>query len=253
MNIKHNVPEYTLQRSARRRTIEIQVRPDSIKVLAPKRVSQARIDCFVVEKTDWIRTRQQELLLRRSAQLTPVLLEQGSQLLWLGERFKLCISNRASQTRVQLLPDEIKLELSRRIRKPQSEAVVEQLEYWYREQALQLFQQRVNDWSGLMGVVPSTVVVRSYRRKWGCCNSRGVVSFNWLLIMAPLNIIDYVIVHELSHLREMNHSSRFWLEVEKFYPDYPKAKTWLNDQGRGLQWPPVQSDGDNRVNFQGAS
>ncbi|MBQ0783283.1 MAG: M48 family metallopeptidase, partial [Amphritea sp.] len=64
--------------------------------------------------------------------------------------------------------------------------------------------------------------------------------------------IDYVIVHELSHLREMNHSPRFWVEVEKFYPDYPKAKIWLNDQGRGLQWPPVQSDVDNRLNFQGS-
>ena len=250
MNIKHNVPEYTLQRSARRRTIEIQVRPDSIRVLAPKRVAQARIDSFVVEKTDWIRTRQQELLLRGASQLVPVVLDQGSPIPWLGERFKLCISDGEPQTRVQLLPDGIKLELSHRIRKPQSEAVLEQLEYWYREQALQLFQQRVNDWSELMGLEPSKVVVRSYRRKWGCCNSRGVVSFNWLLIMAPLNIIDYVIVHELSHLREMNHSSRFWLEVEKFYPDYPKAKTWLNDQGRGLQWPPVQGDRKNRVDLQ---
>lgn len=243
MNIKHNVPEYTLQRSARRRTIEIQVRPDSIRVLAPKRVAQARIDSFVVEKTDWIRTRQQELLLRGASQLVPVVLDQGSPILWLGERFKLCISDGEPQTRVQLLPDGIKLELSHRIRKPQSEAVLEQLEYWYREQALQLFQQRVNDWSELMGLVPSKVVVRSYRRKWGCCNSRGVVSFNWLLIMAPLSVIDYVVVHELSHLREMNHSSRFWLEVERFYPDYRKAKNWLNDKGRELRWPPVQSDG----------
>lgn len=252
MNIKHNVPEYTLQRSARRRTIEIQVRPDSIRVLAPKRVAQARIDSFVVEKTDWIRTRQQELLLRWSSQLAPVILDQDSQILWLGERFKLCISDGEPQTRVQLLPNEIKLELSRRIRKPQSEAIIEQLEYWYREQALQLFQQRVNDWSGLMGIVPSAVVVRSYRRKWGCCNSRGIVSFNWLLIMVPLSIIDYVIVHELSHLREMNHSSQFWLEVEKFYPDYRQAKIWLNDKGGRLQWPPVQGDGDTGLNFQGS-
>lgn len=242
MKIKDSVPEYTLQRSARRRTIEIQVRPESIRVLAPSRVAQRRIDSFVVEKTDWIRARQQELLQRLPSLSPPVVLDQGSQLLWLGKRFKLRVSDAQPQTYVQLSSDEITLALSRRIRKPRSEAIVGQLERWFRDQALQFFQQRVNYWSELMGVVPSTVVVRSYRRKWGCCNSRGVVSFNWLLIMAPLTIIDYVIIHELSHLREMNHSSRFWLEVEKFYPDYSQAKNWLNNQGASLQWPPVQDE-----------
>ena len=241
MNSKYHVPEYTLRRSARRRTIEIQVRPDSIRVLAPSRVAQKRIDSFVVEKSAWIRIRQQELLHRQSLLSVSVVLEEGSQLPWLGEHFKLSVSDDESQTCVQLLTDEIKLSLSKRIRKPKTEAITEQLERWYRDQSLQFFQQRVQHWSGLMGLVPSKVIVRSYRRKWGCCNSRSVVSFNWLLIMAPLDIIDYVIVHELSHLREMNHSSRFWLEVEKFYPDYREAKNWLNHKGGQLQWPPVSA------------
>ena len=70
-------------------------------------------------------------------------------------------------------------------------------------------------------------------------------------MMAPLTVIDYVIVHELSHLREMNHSSRFWLEVEKSYPEYRQAKNWLKLNGGLLQWPPVQEVTEPEQPFQG--
>ncbi|BBB25888.1 M48 family metallopeptidase [Amphritea japonica] len=240
MNRNRNVPEYTLRRSARRRTIEIQVRPDSIKVLAPSRVNQIRIDNFVAEKAQWIHARQRELQMRQPTPPIDTVLDQGSQILWLGHRYCLEVSDGEAQTRMVILPEGIRLELSKRIRKPRIEAISEQLERCYKEQALLFFQQRVIFWSEQTGATPSKVVVRYYRRKWGCCNSRGVVSFNWLLMMAPLTIIDYVIVHELSHLREMNHSSRFWLEVDKFYPECRQAQTWLKLNGGSLQWPPVQ-------------
>ncbi|SEQ14488.1 hypothetical protein SAMN03080615_00623 [Amphritea atlantica] len=233
------IPDYTLRRSSRRRTIEIQVRPDSVRVLAPIRVAQSRINQLVAEKSDWIATRQQELRLRLPISPQPVVLEQGSELRWLGEPVMLKLATEKPETAVNLSAGIIELSLSRRIRKPQAEVVPEQLERWYREQAQHYFQQRVAEWSELMKLSPTAIVVRSYKRKWGCCNSRGVVSFNWLLMMAPVRIIDYVIVHELSHLKQMNHSPRFWQEVNRFYPDYAEAKAWLNSHGAGLCWPPV--------------
>ena len=232
-------PGYTVRRSSRRRTIEIQVRPDSVRVLAPARVAQSRIDQLVRQKTDWIITRQRELRLRVPVSSAPVLLDQGSQLCWLDEPLILEVAVDQPETCVHLSPGSIKLALSRRIRKPRSDAIKEQLELWYRAQAQDYFQQRVSAWSAHMKLSPTAVVVRSYRRKWGCCNSRGVVSFNWLLIMAPASIIDYVIVHELSHLKQMNHSPRFWQEVTRYYPDYADAKAWLNSSGTRLQWPPA--------------
>lgn len=240
MNPNSNVPEYSLRRSAKRRTIEIQVRPDSIKVLAPSRVSQTRIDNFVAEKAQWIYSRQRELRMRQPTPSIDTVLDQGRQILWLGQRYRLDVSAGEAHTRMVLLPEVIRLELSKRIRKPRIEAISEQLERCYREHALLFFQQRVQFWAEQTGNIPSRVIVRYYRRKWGCCNSRGVVSFNWLLMMAPLMVIDYVIVHELSHLREMNHSSRFWLEVGKSYPEYRQAKNWLKLNAGLLQWPPVQ-------------
>ena len=238
------MPQYTLRRSSRRRTIEIQVRPDSVRVLAPARVAQSRIDRLVAEKTEWIRVRQQELRLRLPSAPAPTVLDQGSQLLWLGEWLTLDVAVDQPATRTTIFPGRIKSELSRRIRKNRVEAVREQLELWYRAQAQHYFETRVAHWSRQMKLAPSKVVVRSYRRKWGCCNSRGVVSFNWLLMMAPAAIIDYVIVHELSHLQQMNHSSAFWAIVARYYPGYRDAKAWLNRSSQQLQWPPAAPPGE---------
>ncbi len=141
------MPQYTLRRSSRRRTIEIQVRPDSVRVLAPTRVAQSRIDRLVAEKTEWIRVRQQELRLRLPAAPASTVLEQGSQLLWLGEWLTLDIAIGRPLTRITLSPDRIRLELSRRIRKAHNEAVQEQLELWYRAQAQHYFEARVDHWS----------------------------------------------------------------------------------------------------------
>ncbi|WP_428035080.1 M48 family metallopeptidase [Amphritea sp.] len=233
------LPQYTLRRSSRRRTIEIQVRPDSVRVLAPTRVAQSRIDRLVAEKTEWIRVRQQELRQRLPAASPSTVLEQGSQLLWLGERLTLDIVVNQPETLIHCADGRLRLALSRRIRKMPAEAVKEQLERWYRQQAQYYFEARVAHWSALMKLTPSEVLVRSYRRKWGCCNSRGVVSFNWLLLMAPVGIIDYVIVHELSHLQQMNHSAAFWSVVAQYYPGYRDAKAWLNRRSGQLQWPPL--------------
>lgn len=233
------MPQYTLRRSSRRRTIEIQVRPDSVRVLAPTRVAQSRIDRLVAEKTEWIRGRQQELRLRLPATPPSMELEQGSQLLWLGEWLTLDIAADQPATRMIISPGSIRLALSQRIRKTLTEAVKEQLERCYRDQAQHYFETRVAHWGALMKLTPAKVVIRSYRRKWGCCNSRGVVSFNWLLMMAPVEIIDYVIVHELSHLQQMNHSPAFWAVVGQYYPGYSDAKAWLNRSSGQLQWPPI--------------
>lgn len=236
--LANQIPEYILRRSARRRTIEIQVRPDSVRVLAPAQVSRARIDCFVAEKTDWINARQQALRLRVPAAGTEKPLDQGSELWWLGQRLTLMLLPDRPKTWVRVSDDRLQLALSVRIKKAREIAIAEQLECWYRAQASEYFHTRVSLWAGHMRLTPSAVRVRSYRRKWGCCNSRGVVSFNWLLMMAPVHIIDYVIVHELSHLQHMNHSAAFWSMVANYYPDYREAKAWLDHHGGCLHWPP---------------
>ena len=232
-----SLPTYSLHRSRRRRTVEIQVRPDTIRVLAPVAVSRSRIDQFVAQKAGWISQRQQELQARLPEPVTDVELDSGSEIAYLGKRYRLQVIDNCSRTLVMLAEGQLTLQLSTRIRKPRSVAVQQQLELWYRQQAQQWLEQRVLYWSRQTGLCPQSVSARSYRRKWGCCNSRGELRFNWLLILAPEPIIDYVVIHELCHLQEMNHSPAFWDLVRQFYPEYKAARAWLNKEGAGLQWP----------------
>lgn len=225
--------QYTLKRSKRRRTVEIQVRPEGVRVLAPERLARHRIDQFVTQKSEWIRQRQQELQQRLQAlePYTGRILQDGAKLQWLGQPCRLTVLPRGPQTLIDRCGDEIRVVLSRRTRKTEADALQQQLERWYRDQADLLIRSRVRYWADRTGLQPARVIVRSYRRKWGCCNSRREVSFNWLLIMAPLWVIDYVIVHELCHLQEMNHSSRFWGLVDQHYPEFRQSKQWLDQHG----------------------
>lgn len=130
----------------------------------------------------------------------------------------------------------IVLRLSRRIRRSREAAIRHLLEQWYRQQAEQYIRDRTEHWAVIMAAQPSAVSVRSYRRKWGCCNSRAELRFNWLLIMAVEEVIDYVVIHELSHLQHMNHSPQFWQRVACFCPEYKTSKCWLQQHAFQLQW-----------------
>lgn len=101
----------------------------------------------------------------------------------------------------------------------------------YLDQAMQVFPERVRYYAEQMGVTYNRICLREQKTRWGSCSSRKNLNFNWKLIMMPPEILDYVVVHELSHLVEMNHSKRFWAVVEKYYPQYEKAKAWLKANG----------------------
>lgn len=100
--------------------------------------------------------------------------------------------------------------------------------------ARQLISQRVSHYAGLLDVSYGRITVRRQRSRWGSCSSSGNLSFNCLLMLAPAQVLDYVIVHELCHRKEMNHSSRFWAEVERLCPDYPLHRQWLREHGDAL-------------------
>lgn len=101
-------------------------------------------------------------------------------------------------------------------------------------QALAVIPQRAAHFAPLVGVAYGRITIRSQRTRWGSCSSRGNLNFNCLLMLAPPEVLDYVVVHELCHRRELNHSPRFWAEVERILPDYRQQKAWLKENGRNL-------------------
>lgn len=104
----------------------------------------------------------------------------------------------------------------------------------YREQARAVFSQKCSYYARMMGVTYGRISIRDQKTRWGSCSSQGNLNFNWRLIMAPAGVLDYVVVHELAHRKEMNHSSAFWSIVERTMPNYKIYQKWLKENGRML-------------------
>ena len=99
------------------------------------------------------------------------------------------------------------------------------------QQALEVIPARVAHFAPLVGVTCGAITIRSQRSRWGSCSSKGNLNFNCLLMLTPPEVIDYVVVHELCHRKEMNHSKAFWNEVAKILPDYKRQVQWLRNEG----------------------
>lgn len=102
------------------------------------------------------------------------------------------------------------------------------------DRALKIIPQRVAHFAPLVGVSYNGITIRNQRTRWGSCSSLGNLNFNCLLVLVPPAVLDYVVIHELCHRREMNHSAKFWAEVEKFDPDYREHRKWLKENGGSL-------------------
>ena len=103
-----------------------------------------------------------------------------------------------------------------------------------REQARKLVTERVRHYAPIIGVTYGQIAIRTQHIRWGSCSSKGNLNFNCLLALVPPEVLDYVVVHELCHRKELNHSERFWKEVERILPDYKTRKKWLKDSGSKL-------------------
>jgi predicted metal-dependent hydrolase len=109
------------------------------------------------------------------------------------------------------------------------------LERWYRGEARRIIGLRVREFAASIGVTYTRLTIRDGRSRWGSCSSLGGLNFSWRLILAPPAVLDYVVIHELAHRRELNHSPRFWAIVAAYCPDYRTHQHWLKEHGAALQ------------------
>jgi len=218
------IPIDRLIRSKRRTIALIVERDGSLTVRAPLRASRAVIDQFVAEKTEWIiRTRQKlpTVLATPEKQFT-----DGERFLFLGSAYDLKLVG--PQRPPLRLEDGFTLSAAFQKR---GRLVFTN---WYKQRALEVITDRVRLYSTGHGFEPKQVKITSAKTRWGSCSASGNLNFTWRLVMAPLEIIDYVVIHELVHLRVRDHSAKFWRAVETIDPGYRSKRKWLREHGESL-------------------
>lgn len=216
--------QFTVQRSARRRTMQITVERDGGLVLsAPPEVDDDQLRAFVEEKRFWIygKLAQKDQLQRKVPRKEFV---AGEGFLYLGR------SHRLKLVDEQDVP--IKLVAGRFcLRRDALPVAREHLIRWYGERAKTWLSRRVVDYESRMEVRPAGVKVQDLGYRWGSCGKGAWLYFHWKTILLPARVAEYVVVHEIAHLHEPHHTPAFWLRVERVMPDYAQRKVWLAEHG----------------------
>ena len=227
----HNRPEaadLTVDRlvRSRRRTVSLVIDEEAALVVrAPMRMPLHDIERVVREKEDWIR-RNRAMMRHRLGNRPMRRYAEGEAFLWLGRELRLALS--AVERRVRREDGVLWMpEVS-------GEQRAAFMARWYREEARRLLSERVRLWSALMGLTADRLTITSANRRWGSCSGRANLSFTARLVMAPLDVVDYVVVHELAHIVHKNHGAAFWELVASQMPDYGLHRRWLAEQAHRM-------------------
>jgi predicted metal-dependent hydrolase len=217
---------FLLKRSANRRRAVLTVDERGLTVSVPWRTSDRYVVRFLQDSASWVLRKLEAWEARKPK---PRLWQDGELVDYLGQQLRLEI--RAQHYAIAQLQDGGVLQLT--LPDPdETDSVRAALIKWYRRHAQSDFRGRVERYSAVLGIEPPRVFISNAQTRWGSCNANREVRLNWRLIQASPHIIDYVVAHELAHLKEMNHSARFWRVVERMCPDYQAARTELDAMGQ---------------------
>lgn len=221
--------DYRLKRT-KRRTIGLKIDHDGLQVTVPMDFSfdfsDAGIDAVLQTKANWILKKLAEWENRKP--LNHTALRNNARYPLLGDFWKPEI---APSGQIQMVPavsngatkpSDLKFHLT-------PEQLQKWINIWYRQQAIICFSERIAHYADKLKVPKPPFKLSHARTRWGSCNSRGIIRLNWRLIQLPLHFVDYVVAHELCHLIEMNHSSKFWKLVARIYPDYQRVRKELKE------------------------
>ncbi len=223
---------------SKRKSLALAITSDAeLVVRAPFRTSLEYIEKIAAQKIGWIERKIREI------QKQPKAVEKkfvaGEEFLYLGEKYQLKIT------------DGLKIKLSEnwrnspslKLRRSEEELFFpkvflwrakERLLGWYKKQALKEISARVETAARKLNLNCHSIKISNAKTNWGSCGPKNNLHFNWKLIMAPEAVVDYVIIHELTHIAEKNHSRKFWNKVEAAMPEYKKYRKWLRENGRLL-------------------
>ncbi|BFM21905.1 M48 family metallopeptidase [Gilvimarinus japonicus] len=226
------------QLSARRRSVSIEVREGQVRVLAPKGVARRDLLAMLQAKRPWVdaklRQQQQRMAVRPRYQY-----QTGERLPYLDTELTLHVMQGTRGACIREA-DTLHVYWSPRSRKTVPEQTAQAVAQWYRAEALRLLEAKTQRLCDSVGLTCHGVNVRATRSKWGHCTFDGRIQYNWQIVLAPTPVVDYLVAHEVSHLRHHNHSRAFWQHVHAICPDYQRLRVWLRDEGHRLILPPYE-------------
>ena len=229
---------------SKRKTACLRIQPDgTVEVRGPRVMPDAFVRDFVLAKADWILQKQKEVAEHQSKKRIHTY-QSGDVFLYLGEEYVLTLVA-TGRKRVELLKDCVEslgaqVEAMHRNKlilyttSFEAKAVEKQLKEWYKKQAATYITSRVEHYAQLIPGEYTGITMENRKGRWGSCSNTGELTFNWRLILAPEGIIDYVVVHELCHLKHMDHSPAYWKAVGSVLSDYKVRREWLKENGISL-------------------
>ncbi len=220
---------YTLSRSERKTGSIYIERDGQVSILVPEDLADADVESLIEKKLVWIYKNLAEWCDMNATQVEREFVN-GEGFLYLGRSYRLQLVEEQSQT-LQLKNGYFSLLTTSNEKQVNAHEVFKE---FYREKGYQKLSERVGYYAPQMGVVPKGVKVQELQHRWASCTPTGMLNFHWKCMMAPLTIVDYIVVHELAHLIHDNHTEAFWNEVDKVLPDYLDRKQWLRVNGAGM-------------------
>ncbi len=213
---------------SRRKTISIIIDKDAkITVRAPLYASEKDILGFINQKHSWIKKKQTELIKQKQNRKKKMYIT-GEKFFYLGKEYPLVLKR---DTDKLIYFDGGNFIINTLFKSQGEELFIK----WYKETARNVLKEKIEKFSEQSGLHYNTFKINSAKSRWGSCSSKKNLNFSYRLIFTPEFVIDYIVVHELVHTKEMNHSNHFWALVEKIYPDYKKAEQWLQNNSYSLE------------------
>jgi hypothetical protein len=223
---------FEIKRGNRKKSVAIHVHPTAmVTVLTPQHLDKEKIRMIVQKKAKWIIEKQEQI--RNNGGSNPVKeFVSGESFPYLGRHYRLKVIKASSDAEghCRLVNGRFLVEVNGNSGGEGGRAAVKRkLFRYYLEHAREKIEERMNRFAQQIGRWPANIEIKNQERRWGSCSRTGVIRLNWKIIMAPISVMDYVIVHELCHLIYPFHSTHFWHKVQSIIPDYKKRRHWLKE------------------------
>ncbi len=235
LKLNDTVIRYELVFSNRAKRISARIREGQMKITVPQGLTEKKAVAFIESAKERIFGLWQKALAAEE-QKPMRRYDEGEHLLFLGEMLVLSVTkSRRQAIQIQRRDQNLIISIPTQVSDNDDPRVIAgALEAWYKTQAREIFWAKLNQFAALMGVEYRQFRLKDQKTRWGSCSALGNINLNWRVILAPECVVDYLVVHELAHLRYLNHSSDFWHVVETYLPDYRGLRSWLKEHGREL-------------------